>query len=658
MPYVKGLNKRVRATSRGYLMIIKSVHVKNFRCIRDETLHSEKLTALVGPNGSGKSAFLRALDIFYDPNSKYTEEDFYNGDTSQNILITVKFIELNDEEKKLFKKYVEANELTVEKELFWPYSKGSQKYYGTSLQNPEFQALRSAKGTNLRNEYNKLRAQEKYTSFPSYSNKNKAEVTLTDWEQSNPDICKRERDDGQFFGFKEVGEAHLEQHSKFLFIPAVRDASEDATESRGAVISELMDLVVRSALSKREDLLEFKENTQSRYKEIFDPARLEELKDLEKKLSETLQTYVPDSSVDLSWHEATGFDIPMPRASIKLVEDEYSSPVGYTGHGLQRTFILTLLQHLTVAKVPNEQKDEDIESFEIPSLIIGIEEPELYQHPNRQRHLSKVLLKLTVEGIPGIATQTQVIYSTHSPLFIGLERFEQIRIFRKEIWKKGLPKHTVIQQTTLDEIAKIIEKADNKPEGTYTGETLKPRLQSLLTPWLNEGFFAKLVVLVEGIEDRAAILGTAKAIEHDLVSMGISVLPCMGKTCLDRPFAIFQSLGIPVYVIWDSDEGGKEAKPEDNHRMLRLLGQEIEDWPEKVEDNFACFKKKLMSTFQKEMGKEFFDETLTVLCENFNIGRKYQAIKNPLVIQRIIEEGKKQGKKSITLEKIITRIVT
>jgi len=41
--------------------VFRSVHIKNFRCLRDVTLELEPLTVLVGPNASGKSAILRAL---------------------------------------------------------------------------------------------------------------------------------------------------------------------------------------------------------------------------------------------------------------------------------------------------------------------------------------------------------------------------------------------------------------------------------------------------------------------------------------------------------------------------------------------------------------------------------------------------------------------
>jgi putative ATP-dependent endonuclease of OLD family len=208
-------------------MRVKSIRVQNFRCIRDETLNCEDLTVLIGANGSGKSSFLRALDMFYNPNAKYSEEDFYARDTSKNIKIAVTFDNLSEGEKQIFKKYVEGGELSVEKELTWPPSRGSQKYYGMSLMNPDFQAFREAEGVNLRREYEKLREMGKYSSLPSYSNKESAEAILKEWEETHPEECERRRDEGQFFGFKEVGEARLERFTRFILVPAVRDASQD-----------------------------------------------------------------------------------------------------------------------------------------------------------------------------------------------------------------------------------------------------------------------------------------------------------------------------------------------------------------------------------------------------------------------------------------------
>jgi len=322
-----------------------------------------------------------------------------------------------------------------------------------------------------------------------------------------------------------------------------------------------------------------------------------------------------------------------------------------------------LLQYLAFveASVKEEvrserDKDKFTSKFGTSNLIIGIEEPELYQHPNRQRNLSKVFLKLVKEGIKGVAERVQIIYSTHSPLFVDIERFDQVRLLRKESAEPNKPKQTKIYYTSLDEVARVIERADGKPEGTYTGGTLRPRLRTLMTPWMNEGFFADVIVLVEGEEDRAAILGVANAIGYDFESMGISVIPCMGKTNLDRPTAIFRNLRIPVYVIWDSDYGGRDPRPEVNRRLLRLFSQPVEDWPEKVTEQFACFKKTLGDTLRAEIGNELFSRLLDTCCRRLSLKKKH-AIKNPQIIQEIISEAYRHGKTSRTLEKIISQIV-
>ena len=138
-------------------MIIESIHVKNFRCILDAELLCDSLTVLIGPNGAGKSSFLRAMELFYTIDARLSEDDFFNGDTSQEISIKMNFGDLTDLEIELFKPYLDGEKLIVEKVLSWPSSKGSQRYFGWRLQNPDFDAFRSSSGQGLRAEYNSLR---------------------------------------------------------------------------------------------------------------------------------------------------------------------------------------------------------------------------------------------------------------------------------------------------------------------------------------------------------------------------------------------------------------------------------------------------------------------------------------------------------------------
>lgn len=649
-------------------MLIQEIQVKNYRSILDESLPCDSLTALVGRNGSGKSSFLNAIELFYNPSANITEEDFYSEDISQNIEIAVTFTELNSDARERFSTYMHNDLLTVVRVFTLAEGKKSGTYHGMRPQNPDFACVRNAgNSTSIRDKYKEIKNTEKYSTLPTASSATKALAALDEWESSNPAQCKRMRDDGQFFGFTQVGQGYLGKHTKYIRVPAVREAQEDSIEKKGSSVTEIMDLVVRSVLESRRDLADFKQQTQIGYKEIIDPEKLTELKSLQNDLSNTLRFYAPNASVTMNWSEIADISIPLPQAKVKLLEDGYESAVERTGHGLQRAFIVTMLQHLVSARsaeTPTEEEtsekgeSQEIEGSHLPSLVLAIEEPELYQHPSRQRHLATVLLKLASGTIPGVAANTQVIYTTHSPLFVGLDRFPQIRVLRKTSNEHGKAKVTQLKKADMKRVAEELWKAQGSQRVKYTVDTLIPRLHALMTPWMNEGFFADTVVLVEGENDRAAILGMAKYMCHDFDSLGITVVPCFGKTNIDRPFVIFRQLDIPVYIIWDGDWGGSNSKSEINKSLLRLLDQPEEDWPDSLESTFTCFKVDLEKNLEIELGDNLFECLLTMAQQEFGISKKAHALKNPVVIQRIIEGAASSNKVCKSLQCIVENIVS
>jgi len=117
-------------------MIVKTLHVKNFRSILDEGINCDNLTVLVGRNGSGKSSFLRAMDMFYDPKAAVSAEDFYAEDTGEEIEIAITFTDLSTEENSFFKDYLDGDDLSVAR-IFSVSAKKSGTYHGMKLQNPE-----------------------------------------------------------------------------------------------------------------------------------------------------------------------------------------------------------------------------------------------------------------------------------------------------------------------------------------------------------------------------------------------------------------------------------------------------------------------------------------------------------------------------------------
>jgi len=641
-------------------MKIKSISVKNFRCLQSLDIPCDKLTVLVGRNGVGKSCLLSALGLFYNTDIKVEKADFYDSDTDQDISIAVHFSDLTQREKELLDAYLEGDELVVEKVIKYGEPKPIQKYFGMRHRNADFEDFRRASGTGLRSEYEKLRAKSKYNTLPPYTNRDEAEKALEKWELTNKDKCPRCKDEGQFFGFQNVGTHRLEKFTKFIRIPAVQEASEEGIEEKGSMFERIMEIVVKGSLAASADLAKLEQETQQKYKELIDPSKNQNLKGLEKKLTEALNDYVADSGVRITWIEETGVEISPPRAFVQLREGGYENTIDRCGHGLQRAYILSLFQQLAVIQASvslEEEKPAGSSKPSLPSLIVGIEEPELYQHPDRQRHFAQTLLKLSGKGIEGAIESIQVIYSTHSPLMIDFQRFNQLRIFKKtKASTKNKPRMAVVTYTDLGQVSRLIEKAKGLTENKIGDEELRQRLVEIMNPWMNEGFFARLAVLVEGIRDRALVLGEATTKGYDFESMGICTIPCSGKNSLTEAIAVYKSLKIPTFVVWDSDKGKPKGLTA-NRNILSIHGFTPEDYPCKLTDEFCCMKTDLEKTFRDEVNSAEFDRIAGKYCDDEELGKLGYVMENPYMVAKLIGLLKKCGHKSNTLTGIVNKIV-
>ena len=142
--------------------------------------------------------------------------------------------------------------------------------------------------------------------------------------------------------------------------------------------------------------------------------------------------------------------------------------------------MLALLQELST-----------FESENIPTLIMGIEEPELFQHPPQARYLAETLIELS-------QTNSQIIICTHSPLFIPGDSFDKIRL----ACEQGEPSETKIRRIKYNSLADELQAVGEK---LVSESGMVAKLYPSLNPVVNEMFFCKRLILVEGHEDIAYI---------------------------------------------------------------------------------------------------------------------------------------------------------
>lgn len=657
------------------LMILLSAHVKNFRSLRDVKVNFDKQTAILGANGAGKSTILKALERFYGSATQASLDDFFSRNIDDPIEIALTFSEFTTEEERLFRSRIANNEMTVVRVFDARGGRNSGKYFGITSGFPPFQAIRQADGAAAqRSLYSSMKASDThlFASLASVKRADEIEGQLLRWEGEHLDMCEPIRDDGQFLGFTNVGNGSLKRSTSFVFIPAVRDAASDAFDGKGSAIAKLMELVVRNAIHKRAEIQDWQAAVSARYRELTDPANLTELGELAATLTTTLKTLYEETAVNLTWKPSADFEIPLPTALVALEDAGYEAPVELQGNGLQRAFILTLLQHLAMATIAGEaEREREVSPGEgvldtltanlppvpvIPGLILAIEEPELYQHPTKQRHFAKVLSLLSDGSLPGVVTKTQIIFASHSPYFVCMDRFNQVRLARRNAHPHTGLRECSLREAELNKVVRMLEHSRDVPNGFYTSEALLSKLH-IVTPELSEGFFADVVLLVEGETDKAALRAAASLKGVDLEALGVAVLQAGGKGNLDRPAAIFMTLEIPVFVVWDCDRRDESIDDEASNRALqRLFGVEEQDIVgagKLLGKNFACFEQ----TLEKELAQAFgIDELATAISSTlarFGLREKKDAIKAAPVMHQVLLSLQEGGKRCSMLDQII-----
>lgn len=645
-------------------MIIQRIELENFRALKEVNLRCDNLLAILGRNGAGKSSVLYALDKFYDVAAQFNEFDYFDQKTDNEMSIRITYGELREDEKAEFSSYLTDNTLIVTKVI----NSGGAKYYAASWQLPDFIEIRKLGAVPKRTAFNQLVDSAKFPELIGHvSSGNAADEAMSNFELTHAALLQVTQKETQFFGPRSIGGGKLDKYTKFVLIPAVRDASSE-TERRGAIL-QLIDVLVMRSVNARPDVRALNEEFERRVREVYSAGNLTELHSLGMMITEVLRRFAPGAELDLSFGEVVPPKLNLPPAIASLVEDNFKCPISYSGHGLQRALIFALLQQLSLTDLsPASEAQSDIASGDVPpvprmpDLILAIEEPELYLHPSRCRFLSSVMLQLSRPPSQPTEPRTQILYGTHSPFFVDLDRFDQIRLARKVASQNTATLQTNITSFSRAQAAQKLAEISLHTLGEFTETTFAAHAAPVMTTIVNEGFFADVVVVVEGLSEVAALWTVQDIQTNNWDALGIALVPASGKNNIDRPVVVFRGLSIPTYFIFDADSrhigSDREAKSAtSNHLLLRLAGVEPEDFPStRASDSWAVFNDELETELKSALGDGEFNRVRQSVADELGYTQPSGVLKNPEGISEFIRAAYSSGCRIAILEDIVTRI--
>lgn len=336
-----------------------------------------------------------------------------------------------------------------------------------------------------------------------------------------------------------------------IFIPAIRETKAEAgVAEKSSSARQIVQAMFTRELAAQPALQKFKEAGDA-VKELFAGGQGHEIvRAVESRISEKLRRLIPlEARLDFEPPDVSS-DL-VSKTTLELVDGAVATKPEHQGHGAQRALILSLLELLAegqAAEVQDTQRTRPI--------LLLIEEPEIYLHPQMCRKMRDVLVAIARSGT------AQVICTSHSPIFIDLaDRHDGIALLRKN-----------------GRDVTVFQRPDDLFGGKNADEARK-RLRMLLDfdPTVNEVFFASSVCLVEGDSELAALDATARALaeakiidwnKYLLSRRELAVVNCRGKWTIVAFQRVLNGFAIPYRVVHDSDSTADKGA---NRAILEAL---------------------------------------------------------------------------------------
>ena len=299
--------------------------------------------------------------------------------------------------------------------------------------------------------------------------------------------------------------------------------------------------------------------------------------------------------------------------------DENGRELSSLGEGVQYAFNILLQIIEIIYNVKATRKPEDFEERLINRdgkklfpLFLVLDEPEVHQHPYRQRSLIRKIKALIennnqeflnllkdlfdIDGLTG-----QIFIATHSPNIL-LDNYRQfIRLYKS---------------TGTDSQLKIVSGMNV----VIDDKLYKHMLHNFI--YLKEAMFSKCIIFVEGDTENGAIPVFAERMGLDMDERGIGVIKLDGADSVKRCMALYKSFGIKSIALIDKDKKESYSSEPD------IYFTKANDYEEDVYDNFKLTD--YLKICKELSGVEPYIPILRREGLNFNPG---QFVENPANIE-------------------------
>ncbi|MGE6755724.1 ATP-dependent nuclease [Rossellomorea sp. NPDC071047] len=520
--------------------------ISNFRSIDNIEIDIFDFTSLIGPNNCGKSSIIRAIEIFLNQ-TKPNIDEWRKGFEDKEIIVEGVFENLLDWERNAPGVAGLVNEGKIRLRLRASIKDGKvETCYEAFIKQFEIEGFQD-KWSDTSDGIKEVASSLEITGT-KWKTKANRERVKEEIMQANPELVTQIGEDWTSENIS-ITPALKQALPSAVVIPAVKDASDEIKPTNTTVFGTLLKQIILPAIQNMDEYRSLMENVELLSKKLS--GEIDEeipiIKELTNDISQRMSSII-ESKIKFAM-STPDTDKFVGNYTTLLMDDGVETTIDKQGHGSQRSLIFALIEVLANHSSKEESRDMS------RSTILLFEEPELYLHPHLMIRLKNALKSISMKD------QWQVLISTHSPFLIDVvDNPMSLAILNR----KSSSEAPYINQLEIDPFESGSDYDDEK-------NALRASLD--FHPTVNQAFFAKRVVLVEGDTEKGLFNHRLRIHEHYEITEEVfnttTIVSCGGKWTI-VPFAkLLKAFKIPFRIVHDCDKKGRtdeelqSAKPID-----------------------------------------------------------------------------------------------